>query len=78
MNKSGVLAICRLIELLKCIQYTFHRRALIVAEYLVMIINHYEHGLLNQLDYSWVCVCGREMADSISMGIHLRGMSRIL
>ncbi len=40
----------------KCIQYTFHRRALIVAEYLVMIINNYELGLLNQLDYSWVCV----------------------
>ena len=31
-----------------------------MAEYLVMIINHYELGLLNQLDYSWVC-CLREM-----------------
>lgn len=52
MNKSGVLAICRLIELLKCIQYTFHRRALVVAEYLVLIVNHYELGLLNQLNYT--------------------------
>ena len=57
MTKTGVLAICRLIELLKCIQYTFHRRALVVAEYLVLIINHYELGLLNQLEYTWVRVC---------------------
>ena len=52
MTKSGVLAICRLVKLLKCIPYTFHRRALIVATYLILIVNHYELALLSQLEYS--------------------------
>ena len=54
MTKSGVLAVCRLVELLKCIQCTFHRRSMIVAEYITLIINHYELALLHQLNHTWV------------------------
>ena len=50
MSKSSVLSICRVIELIKCVQYTFHRKALTVAEYLVLIINHYELALLSNLE----------------------------
>ena len=50
MSKSSVLAICRVVELLKCVQYTFHRQALSVADSLVLIINHYELALLTNLE----------------------------
>ena len=54
MTKSGVLAICKLIELLKCIQYTFHRQSMTVATYITHIVNHYELNLLMGLDASIV------------------------
>ena len=50
MSKSSVLSICRIIELIKCVQYTFHRMALSIADYLVLIINHYELAILSQLE----------------------------
>lgn len=50
MTKTSVLAICRVIELLKCVQHTFHRRAMLVAEYSSHIINHYELELLSALE----------------------------
>ena len=50
MSKSSVLSICRVIELLKCVQYTFHRKATTVADYLLLIINHYELALLSNLE----------------------------
>ena len=54
MTKSGVLAICKLIELLKCIQYTFHRQSMTVATYITHIVNHYELSLLLMLETSMV------------------------
>ena len=54
MTKSSVLAICKLIELLKCIQYTFHRQSMTVATYITHIVNHYELNLLMGLDLSSV------------------------
>ncbi len=50
MTKSSVLAVCKVIELLKCVQYTFHRRAMLVAEYSTLIVSHYELGLLSYLE----------------------------
>ncbi|XP_065673596.1 WASH complex subunit 4 isoform X2 [Hydra vulgaris] len=41
MTKSAVLAFCRLIELLKAIEYTFHRRSM----YIVQSINHIRQHL---------------------------------
>ncbi|XP_057296069.1 WASH complex subunit 4-like isoform X2 [Hydractinia symbiolongicarpus] len=40
MTKSAVLAFCRLIELLKAIECTFHRRSMYVAESINHIIQH--------------------------------------
>ncbi len=57
MSKASALGVCRLMELLKCIQYTFHRRALLVAEYLLIIINHYELGLLSHIEAITVSSC---------------------
>ena len=50
MSKSSVLSICRVIELLKCIQYTFHRQAITVADHLLHAINYYELALLSHLE----------------------------
>lgn len=57
LGKSNVLAVCKLIELLKCIQYTFHRQSMTVATYITHIINHYELNLLMGLDASTVRCC---------------------
>lgn len=40
MTKTAVLAFCRLIELVKSIEYTFHRRSLDVADNINHIIQH--------------------------------------
>ena len=56
MTKSAVLAVCKLIELLMCIQYTFHRQSMTVATYITHIVNHYELNLLLALDASIVRV----------------------
>jgi WASH complex subunit 7 len=49
MSKSSVLSICRIVELIKCVQYTFHRQAITVADHLLLTINHYELALLTHL-----------------------------
>ena len=54
MSKSSVLSICRVIELIKCVQYTFHRQAITVADHLLLTINHYELALLAHLQTSSV------------------------
>ena len=54
MAKSAVQAVCKLIELLKCVQYTYHRRAMLVANYSTLIINHYELLLLSHLEVASV------------------------
>jgi len=50
MAKSAVQAVCKIIELLKCVQYTYHRRAMLVANYSSLIVNHYELLLLTHLE----------------------------
>ncbi|CAH1784090.1 unnamed protein product, partial [Owenia fusiformis] len=40
MTKSSVLALCKLIELLKAIEMTFHRRSMLVAESVNHILQH--------------------------------------
>ncbi|CAE1304616.1 MRT43 [Acanthosepion pharaonis] len=40
MTKTAVLALCKLIELLKAIEFTFHRRTMLVAESINHIIQH--------------------------------------
>ena len=57
MSKASALAVCRMMELLKCIQYTFHRRSLLVAEHLLLIINHYELGMLSHMEAVSVSDC---------------------
>ena len=50
MTKSAVLAVCRILELLKCIQYTFHRQAMSMVDYVALVVNHYELMLLSYLE----------------------------
>ena len=50
MTKTGVLAVCRISEMLKSIQCTFHRRSLIVSEYLTLAINYYEISIISRLE----------------------------
>eukprot|EP00057_Strongylocentrotus_purpuratus_P018431 XP_011672905.1 PREDICTED: WASH complex subunit 7 [Strongylocentrotus purpuratus] len=40
MTKTAVLALCRLIEMLKSIEHTFHRRTMLVPESVTHIIQH--------------------------------------
>ena len=69
MSKSSVLSICRVVELIKCVQYTFHRKALTVADYLLLIINHYELALLSNLETVSVSVlCNYEPFVTIGIG----------
>ncbi|CAI8002431.1 WASH complex subunit 4 [Geodia barretti] len=69
MTRSGVLAICKLIELLKCIQYTFHRQSMTVATYITHIVNHYELSLLLMLETSM-----RYIQDSQARGYSERAL----
>ncbi|XP_065176385.1 WASH complex subunit 4-like [Sycon ciliatum] len=46
MNKSSVLALCRMVELMKTVQFTFHRHSMYVAESITQIIQHYNFNLL--------------------------------
>jgi len=50
MTKSAVLAFCRLIELLKAIEHTFHRRSMYVAESINHIIQHLSFTAMALID----------------------------
>jgi len=50
MTKSAVLAFCKLIELLKSIEYTFHRRSMFVAENINHIIQHFSFKAMAAVD----------------------------
>ncbi|XP_067685139.1 WASH complex subunit 4-like isoform X2 [Haliotis asinina] len=40
MTKTAVLSLCRLVELLKAIEHTFHRRTMLIAESMNHVIQH--------------------------------------
>ncbi|XP_044177344.1 WASH complex subunit 4-like isoform X2 [Acropora muricata] len=40
LTKTAVLALCRLVELLKAIEHTFHRRSMLIAESLNHMLQH--------------------------------------
>jgi len=46
MTKASVLAMCRLVELLKAIEHTFHRRTMLLAESLNHIVQNVGHKAL--------------------------------
>jgi len=50
MTKSAVLAFCRLIELLKAIENTFHRRSMAIAEIILYTIHFLIINCLNVVD----------------------------
>ena len=55
MTKSAVLAICRMAELLKSIQATYHRSSLQVIDYISLSVNEYEIIILDALERMTVC-----------------------
>lgn len=49
MTKTTALALCRLIELLKAVEHTFHRRSMLLAEtfnYAVQLLCHKAIGII--------------------------------
>ncbi|KXJ13474.1 WASH complex subunit 7 [Exaiptasia diaphana] len=50
MTKTAVLALCRLTELLKAIQHTFHRRSMLIAENVNHIVQHLTFLALSCID----------------------------
>ena len=50
MTKSAVLAVCRMAELLKSIQATYHRSSLKMIEYISLSVNEYEIIILDALE----------------------------
>ena len=50
MTKTAVLAFCKLIELLKSIEYTFHRRSLDVAANINHISQHLSFKAMAMVD----------------------------
>jgi hypothetical protein len=57
MTKTAVLALCKLVELLKAIEHTFHRRSMFVAESLTHIIQYLSYLALSPLETAKVRVC---------------------
>ncbi|CAL1541419.1 unnamed protein product [Lymnaea stagnalis] len=49
MSKAAVLSLCRLVELLKAIEFTFHRRTMLVSESINHIIQHLSFKALNAI-----------------------------
>ena len=49
MTKASVLAMCRLVELLKAIEHAFHRRTMLLAESLNHIVQNVAHKALATL-----------------------------
>ncbi|XP_078530725.1 WASH complex subunit 4 isoform X1 [Lissotriton helveticus] len=49
MTKTSVKALCRLVELLKAIEHTFHRRSMIVADSVSHITQHLQHQALHAI-----------------------------
>eukprot|EP00794_Sanderia_malayensis_P006146 gene6146-6852_t len=50
MTKSAVLAFCRLIELLKAIEHTFHRRNMQIADSIIYIAHFLSMNAINIID----------------------------
>ncbi len=50
MTKSAVLALCKLVELLKAIEHTFHRRSMFIAESLTHIIQYLSYLALASME----------------------------
>ncbi|CAB3987009.1 WASH complex subunit 4-like, partial [Paramuricea clavata] len=50
MTKSAVLALCKLVELLKAIEHTFHRRSMFIAESLTHIIQYLSYLALATME----------------------------
>jgi hypothetical protein len=64
MTKSAVLALCKLVELLKAIEHTFHRRSMFIAESLTHIIQYLSYLALATLETAkvgpnWTYIQGR-------------------
>ncbi|XP_066561354.1 WASH complex subunit 4 [Amia ocellicauda] len=49
MTKTSVKALCRLIELLKAVEHTFHRRSMVVADSVSHITQHLQFQALNSI-----------------------------
>ncbi|KAL5013534.1 hypothetical protein ScPMuIL_007804 [Solemya velum] len=50
MTKTAVLSLCRLVELLKAIEHTFHRRTMLVAESMNNIIQHLNFQVITSIE----------------------------
>ncbi|XP_073476379.1 WASH complex subunit 4 isoform X1 [Aquarana catesbeiana] len=49
MTKTSLKALCRLVELLKAIEHTFHRRSMVVADSVTHITQYLQHQALNAI-----------------------------
>uniref|UniRef100_A0A673Y1P1 WASH complex subunit 4 n=1 Tax=Salmo trutta TaxID=8032 RepID=A0A673Y1P1_SALTR len=49
MTKASVKALCRLVELLKAVEHTFHRRSMVVADSVSHITQHLQSQALNSI-----------------------------
>ncbi|CAI9722200.1 Hypothetical predicted protein [Octopus vulgaris] len=50
MTKTAVIALCKLLELLKAIEFTFHRRTMLVSESINQIIQHLSYLALSAIN----------------------------
>ncbi|XP_068718075.1 WASH complex subunit 4-like [Montipora capricornis] len=50
LTKAAVLALCRLVELLKAIEHTFHRRSMLIAESVNHMLQHLTFMALSCID----------------------------
>ena len=69
MTKASVLAMCRVVELLKAIEHTFHRRTMLLAESLNHIVQNVGHRLL--VTFKAVRVC-RVVCSGLKLSVRSR------
>ena len=65
MTKTCVLALCRLVQLLKAIDHTFHRRSLLIAQSINHIVQHLSFMALAAIETAKV----REKQNCVSHNI---------
>jgi WASH complex subunit 7 len=57
MTKTAVLALCKLVELLKGIQHIYHRHYMTIAESINHVLQHLAFQALNIIGSAKVCSC---------------------
>jgi WASH complex subunit 7 len=69
MTKTAVLALCKLVELLKGIQHMYHRHYMTTAQSINHVVQHLAFQALSIIVSAKVCVCLSPLVESCSYNL---------